>query len=295
MAHLSPPLADKTRATPGLEAFLGSLVSKGQRAWPGVALQPERFLAHLASLVPQEGEPIGYLSNARIEDLYLACACAQGNPRAHQIFESTYFPILAAVGRAFRATPAQTEELRAEVRVTCFLPGAKGPSKLASYNGSGPIDGWLRTVGRYALINIINRDAARREVPIEDREFELAGHSPASEVRRHLDGARATEIVESVLADLSEAQRDLLWEYYFKGRTMQDLAAELGITYPNVSRRLGKITKALRLSLAEHAPAGMTPDEFLDHLRQLYSRIDARISRILAVQNDHDDDDDDDQ
>src|SRR5580693_9382424 len=57
-----------------LGAALRHLFDEGRRAWPGLALGVEAFVAHLAHLA-ESVEP-GLPPAARGPDLYLACACA---------------------------------------------------------------------------------------------------------------------------------------------------------------------------------------------------------------------------
>src|SRR5262249_131485 len=80
-----------------LETLLADIVQAARAAWPGVELPPEMFLAHVRSKLG-DGLPIEpTLRELHTADLYLACACARGDPHALAAFDER---CLSVVDRA---------------------------------------------------------------------------------------------------------------------------------------------------------------------------------------------------
>ena len=63
------------------------LHDKARAAWPGVEVPRDLFAQWVEARVP----PDISVSGVRAADLYLACACAQGNRAAIATFEASFF------------------------------------------------------------------------------------------------------------------------------------------------------------------------------------------------------------
>src|SRR4029079_15637233 len=74
-----------------LGAALRRLFDEGRRAWPGVALGMEAFVAYLAEHVGGALPP-----EVRGPDLYLACACATRVRGAVEAFDRAYLTQMGA-------------------------------------------------------------------------------------------------------------------------------------------------------------------------------------------------------
>src|SRR5580658_632485 len=68
--------------SPALEQALAARYEQGRAAWPQVVLAPVDFAAHLGRCAREQDDPVRFLDQVHAADLYLACACAQGNPAA---------------------------------------------------------------------------------------------------------------------------------------------------------------------------------------------------------------------
>ena len=65
-----------------LEALLAARLAEARRALPDVELAAEAFVPFLARWVPADAALPGGIDQLHIADLYLACACLQGDRRA---------------------------------------------------------------------------------------------------------------------------------------------------------------------------------------------------------------------
>src|SRR5690348_5300368 len=105
---------DVTQAAMPEPAWLRSSAVRGAyhaglRAWPGLSVSEDEFARHLASVVPAGAE--GLPAGLHCEDLFLACGCAKGDPRAIEYFSARVLSILPVVVARMSASPAFLEEL----------------------------------------------------------------------------------------------------------------------------------------------------------------------------------------
>ena len=66
-----------------------------------------------------------------------------------------------------------------------------------------------------------------------------------------------TEILKNTLRDLPDSQRRIFVMSRVDGKTYNEIAQELGLTYKQVDKSLQKTMKALRQSLGEYLPLAL--------------------------------------
>jgi len=103
---------------------------------------------------------------------------------------------------------------------------------------------WLVTVARNVAVDAHRARAAR---PREVADDVLAVVPGADEVERALDRI----LVSEALAALSPEHRAVIVETYYRGRSVSDAAAVLGIPAGTVKSRTYYALRALRLALTE--------------------------------------------
>src|SRR5262245_33828750 len=78
-----------------VSAALGRALQAARAAWPGISVEPERLVEHLAPhLAGDAGGLAARLEALHAADLYLACAALLGNPAALKALDERF---LAAV------------------------------------------------------------------------------------------------------------------------------------------------------------------------------------------------------
>jgi RNA polymerase sigma-70 factor, ECF subfamily len=118
--------------------------------------------------------------------------------------------------------------------------------------GSGSIRGWLLTVARHVAVD---QHRARRARPWEvdvRQADDVALATADDEIERALESWTIAE----ALGTLSPAHRAVIVETYYRGRSVAEAAAALGIPEGTVKSRAYYALKSLRLALTEK---GMTP------------------------------------
>ncbi|MFF2043065.1 sigma-70 family RNA polymerase sigma factor [Kitasatospora sp. NPDC058170] len=103
---------------------------------------------------------------------------------------------------------------------------------------------WLVTVARRIVIDD-HRSSRARPHEVDPSPLELL---PAED---ELDRALRLMTISEALGDLSGAHREIIVETYFKGRTVNEAAVELGIPAGTVRSRVFYALRSLRLALEE--------------------------------------------
>lgn len=111
-----------------------------------------------------------------------------------------------------------------------------------------PVRPWLFTVARNLAIDAHRARASR---PMETGDAPLAGLPATDEIDRALE---SWSVVEA-LADLSDDHRSVLVETYYRGRSVTEAAAVLGVPPGTVKSRTYYALRALKLALEERGLA----------------------------------------
>src|ERR1039458_2295951 len=194
-----------------------------------------------------------FCAGLRLEELALARACAAGNERAWQDFISRYRQKLHGMALHITRDAAHAAELADSLFADLYGVNARGGnrtrnSKLVSYTGRGSLEGWLRTVMAQEFINRYRKQ--KRTVSLEEQteegvQFRAAVQEPAYTSDR-TSGQRLEAATDEALAELSSEDRFTLASYYLDGRTLAEIARTLGLHESSVSRRLDRLSTALR-------------------------------------------------
>jgi len=152
----------------------------------------------------------------------------------------------ALLGYALRLASGDRQRAEDLVQET-FLRAWRHPEALAAERGS--VRPWLFTVARNLAVDA---HRARRARPREVGDDVLAVVPAADELDRALESWQ----MAAAVATLSPEHRAVLVETYYRGRSVADAAAVLGVPPGTVKSRTYYALRALRLALQE---LGATP------------------------------------
>ncbi|MFZ0314730.1 MAG: sigma-70 family RNA polymerase sigma factor [Candidatus Korobacteraceae bacterium] len=202
----------------------------------------------------------GLLGSLHLEDLVLARACMNGSESAWEIFlmryRATLYESAYKMAREERAARELADSLYAEI----YGVNAKGQeriSKLRYYQGRGSLQGWLRTVLAQEYVNRYR--SSRRETSLDEalddgRQFE------AHEAEVSVADPQVEEAAAAELAALEPEGRFLLAAYYLDRRTLAEIAKLMGVHESTISRKLERVTAALRKGIRKRMiQSGMSP------------------------------------
>lgn len=204
-----------------------------------------------ADRTPTEKEIESYLAALHLDDLALACACADGHEDAWEHFVREQRPALYRSADALEAGGG-ARDLADSLYGELFGVGARGderPSLFRHYHGRSSLATWLRAVlaQRY-----VDRMRARQRLdPLPEEETPKTLTAPA--VRPDPDRDRRRVLIagalEQAVASLPPRERLRLGCYYAEGLTLAQTGRLLGEHEASVSRKLAATRKAIRTAV----------------------------------------------
>lgn len=230
----------------GLEDELARAVEAARAANPDLLLDPRRFVSYVAARVAPDQDPIEALRTLRLDQLYLACGCAEGHPAALATLERDHFHHVDAALGQLRLDAHLRDELKQRLRVRLLTPADRTSAQILQYRGRGDIGRWLRAVAVRAGIDELRSHA--REVPVPDEALAdraLPDDHPelAHMKRRYRADFRAA--LRLALAELDVQARNDLRLYYLEGLKLEELAALHRVAPSTVSRRIARARQAV--------------------------------------------------
>jgi RNA polymerase sigma-70 factor (ECF subfamily) len=244
-------------------------------AWPDFEVTPERF----ARCVAERGDV------THASDLYLVCACLDGDPVALATLDRQFFAQLPRLLHRQRADASVLDEVK-QVIATKLLVGVNGePPRLAQYGGRGPLLTWLKVVGSRALSNqrrgASNRDVAERASQPEA----IAGVDPELALIRQRFGVDFREALVAAFGSLELRERNMLRLHFVDRLGIDALAPIFQVSRATAARHLA----AARTTLTERtvtnlgARLKLAGDELDSLVRQVRSKLDLSLSAVLRV------------
>ena len=200
-----------------------------------------------------------YLASLRLEELALACACADGNEAAWDHFVLEYRPILYRAADALDPGGGARELADSLYADLYGLPDREGhrASLFRYFHGRSSLATWLRAVLAQRQVDRVR--AGRRTTPLPEQEPAAPESSPADPDRnRYL--ALIQGALSRAVAALDARDRLRLRYYYAQELTLADTGRLLREHEATVSRQLARTRKAIRreverqLSEAELSP-----------------------------------------
>lgn len=191
-----------------------------------------------------------YLESLHVEDLALACACADGHEAAWEHFIRTYRQDLRRAGCAIAGDSSGTEladSLYAELYGLGEQAGGRR-SLFAYFHGRSKLATWLRAVLSQRHVDGVR--ARRRMESLDDNEADERLADPRAGVPPDPDRARYRALISQALleatASLDPGQRLRLAAYYLQGLTLAQIGRVTGEHEATVSRKLDKARRELR-------------------------------------------------
>jgi RNA polymerase sigma-70 factor, ECF subfamily len=271
LAALSEGQRRELEEWPRLEEQLAAAVQAATASWPGLPIEPEHFVAHLAARLPDNRDRTRPLASLRTDDLYLACACACGVAGATEAFETACMagldPAIARLG----LDAARTEDVKQTVRRRLLLGEPGEPPLIARYAGRGPLPAWVRVVALRVALKQEQRD--RREVALEDQVLDalpLGAEDPELDFIKQLYRGEFQQAFQEALRALSPRETNLILHHYLDGLTTRELASRYRVNQSTAARWLERarasLLEATRASLERRLGAGRSEVESIMRL-----------------------------
>lgn len=288
LSHLPPPLPPDWAATPTLEDGLRRLFEAGCAAYPAVALPAPRFVEHLASHVRPDDlarGPSRYGEGLAAADLYLACACLQGDAAALDHFERACIAHVPALLSHMNQPEDFVAELQQRLREALLVATAAAPPRLAQYSGRGSLRGWFSSVAIRRALNDLR--ARGRASPLRDDDQTAGTLLSQDDPELALLKARYGTALRSAIVDafqtLSPQQRNVLSLHYGGQLTTLQIGAMFQVSHSTIVRWLTAARAAVqtetRRLLCERLR--LSPAEVGSIVRLTMSQLDLSLSTLI--------------
>lgn len=245
----------------------------------------KEFFDHIASRIAADGpaNPAHeQLLQLCVEDLYLAFACAAGEPRALRAFEQLVGRELDIALARLRVPASRHEDVRQELYQKLFTGDHP---RILEYSGRGRLRYWFGVMAMRALIDDRRRqrpdDAQRAEQP--DADLMAPAADPEIEHLKRLYSHEFKTAFEQAIFALSPEARNVLRSYYRFEMTVDQIASAYGIHRATAARRVQRAREELladtRRILAERLQ--LQSDELKSILKLIESRLHVSLHRLL--------------
>ena len=278
LGHAPPEAASALKGRAGLDETLRSLIDAAE-AEHGLRVEPEVFLPFLAERVPADGA----FEQLAVSDLYLACACLHGVPRAADRLVQTLSPALERGLSRARAEPALAAEAR-QLTFAQLLAPDRGRSKLWDYAGRGPLAAWLLVVGIRNVLQLERERRGLREDVIDSvMELPLEVAEPAGVLAPDCERLKAA--LQAAASSLTPRERTVLKLNFAEGLNIEEIGQLYSVHRATVARWIASAREALlKRTRAQFQTAGTHGDALESLLRLADSRLDLSLSTLLHVQ-----------
>jgi RNA polymerase sigma-70 factor (ECF subfamily) len=250
-----------------------------QAAWPDLALPRERFLAYLSARAPDDWDGL------HAADLYLACACACGDPAALAVFEGQYLGRLGAALARDGCSRDTIDEVLQRVRVDVLVRDGERAPGIEGFRGKSELGAWLRVVGTREAARVEKR--ARKELLGGDDSVWVNLVSSDPELSYLKDHYREVVVraLRSALAQLAVDELALLKSHLVDGLSIDEIGAQQGVHRATAARRLERarerLCDAVRDEIERHLR--ISSGEIDELLQLVRSRLDVSMRRVLLA------------
>jgi RNA polymerase sigma-70 factor, ECF subfamily len=217
---------------------------------------------------PSSAELQSYLGALHLEDLALACACADGTENAWEYFIGThrgYMRACSAVLLKRNATSPEARELADSLFAELYgLSEGKRGSLLRYFHGRSSLRTWLRAVLAQRHVNLIRAGRKFEELDGEDGDGGIKASvatstSQAADPHRQKYLQLFSAALQTALNNLEPLDAHRLKMYYAEGKKLAEIGRVLGEHESSVSRHLEKVRTDLHYAVEEILRAGGGP------------------------------------
>jgi RNA polymerase sigma-70 factor, ECF subfamily len=249
----------------------------GRAEWPAIALDRERFGAHVASLDYSKYPG----------DLYLAAACLAGNTGALDAFDRE---ILEAARKAIGAIDSSHEFVdEALQRLRANLIVGDDP-RLAHYAGRGPLRAWVGIAAARTALMMRRSQKRAREVSMDDDDWtsslaSISTNDPELELlKRQYADAFQLALRDAVRA-LESRLRSVLRMSFVDALSIDEIGAVYAVHRATaarwIQRACDEVSAKTRTLLAERLALSGTELDRMTALVQ--SQLDVSLSQLLVT------------
>jgi RNA polymerase sigma-70 factor (ECF subfamily) len=260
-----------------LEAELTGLIDEARQAWPRLTRGAERLRVRLQ----RAGATLESLSDMKVADLYLACACLDGDAAALKAFDE----LLDEVARKLRRSDCSDDALAEAKQVArqVLLPRGDAPPPLSDYTGRGALYSWLRVVLGRELLRVLG--GANRQVALSSARMALpdADNDPETAYLKAHYEREFKQAFAAAMGELPDQDRRALRYAIVERLTIDEIARLEQIHRATAARDIARARARLadRTRAALQARLSVEQTQLESILRLVSSQLDVSVCRLL--------------
>lgn len=253
-AQFSGSVVEPVEALLDLDSVLRQLVISGRTAWPDLPLSAMAFVSYLARRVPRREPVLKSLSELHANDLYLACGCALGIPKALVAFDHHYLGQVRAWVTRINPSPSFADDVSQSVREKLFVPRHSESAKITEYSGRGQLLSWLRVAAMRTAIDLARKFSTPRASGAEDIDDQIlkTDASPEAAYIKARYSGLLKDAFRLALKRLSDEEHNLIRLYYEDGLSMEQLGTLFGVNRSTIKRRLDESYSRLQADIKRY-------------------------------------------
>jgi RNA polymerase sigma-70 factor (ECF subfamily) len=267
--------------TSGREHELERALIEAKRAWPTLSVDRQGFIAHLWR---HAGDDPEVLAGLRVGDLYLAFACAAGEPAAVAAFDQQYVVRVPEFVRRIDARVEFADEVAQQLRHKLLTATDGQPPKILEYAGRGALGAWLSIAAQRTALTLQRGESSRQRLLEKATEGGLGpGADPELDYLKARFAADFKVAFRTALQALSERERLVLRLHLVDGLQHHQIATLYGVNTSTVTRWLQRTRENL-LATAQStlcARASVSASEFQSLANLVQSQLDLSLATFL--------------
>jgi len=220
----------------------------------------------------------------RLVDLYLACACVQGDNTAVEYFVQHCGPTIRRVLKTLAFEDSEADDLEARLLEHLLVRTGGGGCRLGQYEGRADLRAWVQAAA--VRLAASARRGKRREVLLEEMHLsELAIH--ASQDHNLVEKECLAHVQRALAAafdSLSSRERNLLRHQVVSGLTIDEIGLIYGTHRATAARWLERVRHKIlgEVRRALVAELRLTEAEVDSMLTLVRSQLDGSLCRALV-------------
>lgn len=268
-------------------AQLDELIEETKTQIPGVTADPSVFASALGSLAAAGVSP----TDADIEEVWLAVACAAGQSAATDELERRYLGQLAVQLKHLQLDDATLADVLQTTRRRLLIGKDGATPRIVGYAGRGQLAALTRVVATRAALDAKRSTKRKREVDLGGlAQVLMASTTPEMLAASAHKEQLFREAFEAAVAALPSADRTIMRLYAVDGVGIDGVAAACGVHRSTAARRLAKVRETIHQSTRDELQRrGANDTELESILAVVDDGLELTLSRILAEPFDRDD------
>lgn len=237
--------AQRAKLEPRVEEQLAACLAVARERWPKVKLPEAELFAHLAQKLEGAAHPNEGLERLRAADLYIALACAKGDPVAIEALEARVMPELVRSLAPYRLDAAALDDVLQRLRERVFIARGGAP-RIATYAGAGPLAAWLAAAAVRLAVDATRAPGASKKH--EDERLADKVQDPGDVELGIIKRRYRTEFREAfqlAFEALTPEERNLVRFNFIDGLNIEQIGTMQGVHRSTIARRIARIREDL--------------------------------------------------